>query len=338
MNIRFVGTIAAFFLLFTSSVVFGQNGQQTKGFFDKKDEGWFFYNEELPKEEPEEEPEEEPKTIVSVPPEQSSEPAKEKPKYLSAEWLRINLDTYKDIALDNPTMENVSAYLYLQRYAMDKSEMFAEAVQMATIGNPYLDEETRRPQSSYGKNSIDHYATINQDNLLLKLAKSLGIFFYFSSDSVESVAQSSTLQAFANKYGFVIYPISIDGNPLPNGSFPDFKVDEGQSIIMDVKFLPSLYLVSNSGEYEPLAQNITTVSGMANRILITARRHGWITESEYAETKPIINSETNTVPMFESLIENIKKNKVERDEANFVDPKELTMKIKESLRANNPQR
>ncbi len=49
-----------------------------------------------------------------------------------------NLPKYKDLAWNNPTVENVRTFLYLQRFAIDRSEQFSDATELAVVGDPFL--------------------------------------------------------------------------------------------------------------------------------------------------------------------------------------------------------
>ena len=69
----------------------------------------------------------------------------EGPAVFSADWVKENLEVYKKVAWDNPTVENLRAYLTLQRFAIDRSEQFAYAGRMAVEGDPFLDEVSRNP-------------------------------------------------------------------------------------------------------------------------------------------------------------------------------------------------
>jgi conjugal transfer pilus assembly protein TraF len=87
-------------------------------FFQGKEEGWFWYKD--PKERPVQLP---PKSMLPLP----AKPKETEP--LSVEWLKKQMPVLLDRAIDNPTRENVEAYLYAQRLAMDKSQRFAEMSQ-----------------------------------------------------------------------------------------------------------------------------------------------------------------------------------------------------------------
>jgi conjugal transfer pilus assembly protein TraF len=69
--------------------------------------------------------------------------------------VRENLPKYKDAAWDNPTVENVRAFMYLQRFAIDRSEQFSNATEMAVLGDPYLDEISRRPAATFASQKLD---------------------------------------------------------------------------------------------------------------------------------------------------------------------------------------
>jgi conjugal transfer pilus assembly protein TraF len=88
-----------------------------------------------------------------VPPWQALAPTPPKPQgppALSVEWIKENLEKYKVFAIDNPTPENVAAFMYLQRVMLDKSQRFAEQVKHVVQLDPYLDQGTRRPIATYG--------------------------------------------------------------------------------------------------------------------------------------------------------------------------------------------
>ena len=110
-------------------------------FYGDKERGWFWYEEPISDDEPVEDvaPPPEPPPPKEIKAEQPpAKPAEAKP--LSAEWFRKNMEKYRDKAIDEPTPENVSAYMYLQRVVLDKSEKFAQVTQQVVMSDPVLDE------------------------------------------------------------------------------------------------------------------------------------------------------------------------------------------------------
>lgn len=80
-----------------------------------------------------------PKPVAEAKPTQPkpAAPLPSGPEMFSAEWFRENLPKYKDLAWNNPTVENVRTFLYLQRFAIDRSEQFSDATELAVVGDPF---------------------------------------------------------------------------------------------------------------------------------------------------------------------------------------------------------
>lgn len=268
-------------------------------FIERKAEGWFFYNEELEKE-PEEPPEPEPipppqNVTTTTPPAQStspSPPASAEPKPpapLSAKWLRENMQKYMDAAFDNPTVENVQAFLYLQRYAMDQSSEFAQVAERARLGNPMLDETTRRPLATYASQDLDRQAGKARTEILASLAEKVGVFFFYESDCGLCRTMSPILAQLNRQ--FVTTPISMDGKDLPGDPFPNMRPDAGHAEQLGVQVLPSVYLASPDGEFVPVAQGAVSLTDLQERIVLGALQQGWITPEDFNRTRPITNAD-----------------------------------------------
>ena len=67
--------------------------------------------------------------------------------------------------------------MYLQRFAMDRSEHFAFAGQMDVQGDPYLDEVARAPLGGHMTKTRGYLISGEQNYGLKKLFKKVGIFF-----------------------------------------------------------------------------------------------------------------------------------------------------------------
>jgi len=340
---RHLSIALAFTLLCSPLLSHAQNAGGDSGFFDRKAEGWFWYKEEIPEEPPEPE-EPEPEIVAAPPPEpapiEEVEPARPKgPEVFSAAWFRENLPKYKDAAWDNPTIENVRTYMYLQRYAMDRSEQFANASEMAVVGDPFLDEETRRPSASFASQTLDRWAGRNKDNITHKIAQKAGLFFFFESDSDTSRIQAPILKMLETRDGFTILPISLDGKPLPDGSFPNFRTDQGQADAMGVDALPALFLVSEDREVEPIAQGVLALTELKSRIILAAKRRGWISDEEFNKTKPILNLDNNIAAILDAhsyeLGQQSGQTSTEDDGTNFIPPEQLSDFIREKLRTSS---
>jgi len=272
--------ILAVFAAQAMAQVRGQNR-----FYHGGDEGWFWYEPEpvpIPEKAPQ--PETEATQALPAPSPAASPPA---PAPLSAEWMRENLDRYRDLAIDDPTPQNVSIYLYLQRAAMDKSSRFAEVAQRVVQSDPLLDEITQRPTATFGANLANRQASATRDRLLQRIAGMAAIWFFFRSDCPYCDAQAPVLAMLQERYGFVVLAISLDGRALPNGLFPDFKVDRGQSRGLGIVSTPALFLARPPSPL-PIAQGLLSLTQLQERILVAALQAGWVSEGELPNNRALL--------------------------------------------------
>lgn len=264
-------------------------------FYERKAEGWFWYAkepepvEDAPLPEPPEpvisiQTENEPEPVVPAAPSQPSAPP------LSTAWLRENMERYLEAAIDHPTVENVKAYLYLQRLAMDRAENFSITYSMATIGDPYLDETMRRPLAEAGSKTVDTATGIKKSNVLKEIGTKAGVFYFFRSDCPACEVQVPIVQALAQLDGIPLIPVSIDGKNLIRNPFESFQVDKGQAGFLEIQQLPALFLATPKGEFMPLGQGMYSLSELRQRIINQAHATNLITSEKFNSTRPIMTS------------------------------------------------
>ncbi|WP_312602517.1 conjugal transfer protein TraF [Pseudomonas luteola] len=293
-------------------------------FWSQKQRGWFFYED--PPEPPEEAPAPPPpepqsqtiQTITEAPAQATPAP----PQAFSAEWFRKNLPKYKDAAWDNPTVENVRAFMMLQRYAMDRSSQFADVTQLAVQGDPFLDETARRPNATYAAQALDKQAGEAKAQVLGELAKSVGVFYFYASDCDLCQAQVPVVRMLESR--FTVTPISVDGKDLPGSPFPTFKPDKGHAKLLGVQRLPAIYLAHPNGQFAPIAQGALALGEIEQRITLAAASKGWIDQRALNRTRPLRNLDDN-------LSELLPAGLVEGDENGFIPPAELLQHIDQSL-------
>ncbi|WP_022635566.1 MULTISPECIES: conjugal transfer protein TraF [Gammaproteobacteria] len=331
-------------LLLLASLTLGASHQAwaqdstSSGFYERKEEGWFWYKEE-PKE-PEKKPEKpKPKPVAEAKPAPSkpTDPQPSGPEMFSAKWFRENLPKYKDLAWNDPTVENVRTFLYLQRFAIDRSEQFSDATELAVVGDPFLDEITRRPAATFASQQVDRDAG-NAKNMLLKsVADRVGIFFFYKSDDDYSELQAPLIKMLEQGEGFSIIPVSMDGKPLPSGIFPNYKTDEGHAKQLGIVTFPAVYLASPDGQFAPIGQGPMSLPELNHRILVAAKRNGWVSDEEFNRTRPVLNLENNIAerlasPELGSDLQQLSQASGDKD--NFVPPEQLMKYIRDKLQEN----
>jgi conjugal transfer pilus assembly protein TraF len=247
-------------------------GDPKFGYFERSDQGWFWYHD--PKLLPPSPP------SVAAPSPVASNP--DEPQPLSAKWFREKLDGYRDSAIDNPSPENVRLYLYLQRLALDKAEMYSHATQLAVAQDPALDQASLTPTNQQSKAAANGARSGAVKSLMNRLSSSSGIWFFFRSDCQYCHAQAPVLRAMATLYGFKILPISMDQKPMEDGSFPDWVPDSGQGKAMHVSVTPTLFFVMPPDKVIPLGVGVMAADQLEDRIVELGRQVGIVTDREYA--------------------------------------------------------
>ena len=260
-------------------------------YFEDKQRGWFWYEVspepikavkpepkiEPPKSEPQPDTAKAEASVVAPAPEQSDP--------LSSAWLKQNLEKYLNKAIDEPSQENVAAFYYLQRVMMDKAERFTNAARYVVMSDPQLDESVRRPISTFAVNEANHQASVAADQALKAIAAKAGILFFFRSDCRYCHVQAPILAMLERSYGFKIYPVSLDGLPMPNGLFSHFKIDQGQAAMLGVEQTPALFLMKPPKQIVPLSQGVLSLEEATSRILLAAKEAGWLESSQYQTTQ-----------------------------------------------------
>lgn len=268
---------------------------QTKhGFYERKEEGWFWYQKKPePVEEKIEEIEPLPPVVVAefettpeLPPETKAAIG---PSVYSSAWLKEALPNYRMLAIDDPKVENVKTYLYLQRLAIDKAERYALATEMATVGDPFLDETVRRPLANFATGSVDSATGLAKNNLMKEIAQRAGLFFFFSSECTLCELQAPLIKTLVTHEGFSIIPVSVNGKNLMDSPFDSFQLNQGHAEMLGVQTLPALYLATPDGNFSAIGQGVFSLPEIQQRILVVAKREGLITEAEYNKTRPITN-------------------------------------------------
>ncbi|WP_132706209.1 conjugal transfer protein TraF [Pseudomonas aeruginosa] len=266
-------------------------------FYQGKADGWFWYKEppEPPKEKKKKKEEPPPtpplpKPIEQAKPVEPAPAAPQGPQVFSVAWLQKNLPKYRNIAIDNPTEENVQRYYYMQRMMMDKANKFAEVSSTVIMKDPFLDEDSRRPVATYAAMAMNREVGAKAEKVLKDLSKQVGLFFFFSSDCMLCSEQAGVLQALTYKTGIQVIPVSMDGGPLSNGMYPDYRVDQGQAKAMNIYQAPALALAIPPDKTEIVGYGAVTLDVLQNRIFMAARDAGVISKEVFASTQPFYDN------------------------------------------------
>lgn len=240
------------------------------GFYGDKDEGWFFYKDPV-----------EPPPPPPAPKEKPAPGSPEKPKVLSAEWLRENLDKYRFQAIDSPTKDNVELYLLLQKLVMDKSEQFALASRAYASQNPGIDETIQNPTSGISRVSMTKSQEDSQNATIRKISQRAGIYYFFRSDCQFCHQQNPMLDVMTRMTGLTVIPISMDGLPSQDGRLTNWRPDRGQGAYLGVEKTPTMYLVEPDGQLKLIGVGVRSLPDIRMRVIQLAFDSQWISQNEY---------------------------------------------------------
>ena len=290
------------------ALMFAASPALAQDYYDRGEEGWFWYKEEPVAEAPEDEEEPEPSPPkVAEPEKPEPTPAEEPsgPPALSAAWYEKNLERYLHRAIDDPTPENVEAYYRLQRIGLEKAHVFAEVAQQVVANNPDLDNFGARPPSGPGSRALEVRARQNKARVADEIWQEAGIAFFFEDDCVLCDEQAKILGRLADSSTLSVMPVSLDGSE-PHSALKGMNtvVDQGQADMLEIEAGPALYLLRPPSEWIPIAAGMLSENQIYDRTIQIAHSEGWIGDEAYESTRPInrqrfatqIPGDTETLP------------------------------------------
>ena len=308
-------------------------------FLERGEEGWFWY-EPVPEEaEPEKEPEQKPPEpsvetmampITPEPEPQTAQPAPPPPPAaMSAEWFRKNIKKYKDRAWENPTPENVSAFLYVQKMAMNRSANFADVWKQVVATDPVLDANSTAPTTTSANLRLQTETKKARKELLSRIKDQVGLIYFFNG-SQYSMEQARTIDNIQKLYGIDVLAVSTDGTPLPEDFLAKVVVDQGQSKVMGVKQVPATFVAFNDNTTKPIGVGMFARPLIEDRILLVSQMQGAISDEEYMATQNQLKREEDLIgAVAPQAYASADSESVDKD--GFIPPNELLRIIKQEL-------
>ncbi|ELY4881471.1 thioredoxin family protein (plasmid) [Providencia huaxiensis] len=270
-----------------------------KEFQKEKDQGWFWKKdppmpvkeEPVPAPEPEKKPDDEKEQDKQMPVAPPSPPSaqeeKKGPAPFSVVWFRENIQDIRDRAIDDPTPENVRAYLLAQRIMLDKASRYKDMAQLISITDPIIDETGRRSTSSFGSLSQSVSAEENEKQVAREIGKKAGLFFFFKGEGCKLCSQqASVMQTFSYLTNIPVIPISIDGHNLPGNPFPNVRVDDGQAKKLQIRNVPAIALAIPPDQTRIVSFGPISADQLVKRTVLIAHDAGLVSDDSYKSTLP----------------------------------------------------
>lgn len=192
------------------------------------------------------------KPIISkaLPPTDKKEQKKGE-QLVTIQWLRENYSLLQDRATDNPTDDNVSAWLYAKRISMDKAQRFSNKVTEITNEDPMLNENNRIPYASVGAQSVRNADFLAQAKAARELANTGGLMIFVDGACRFCAMQLPIMEMLKSNYGLETLVISIDGT-IPKNFTGHYVKDNGLYKKLNLKLTPSIVYVNRPKSYTGL--------------------------------------------------------------------------------------
>ena len=188
-------------------------------------QGMFYYERPSIKDEQEEQEKETPKTSTEI-----------------VEHMQKVYNEALNTSILKPTYGNIFKERMLFMLYTDLAERYKDHAKYVINHEPALNYVLRHPVDHAARRSHDNRIDNAKDERLKELSKTHGLFFFFTSTCPRCHEFAPTLKRFANRYGFSVVPISLDGGSLPD--FPGFKVNNGQAENLGIKSLPAVVAIN----------------------------------------------------------------------------------------------
>jgi conjugal transfer pilus assembly protein TraF len=169
-------------------------------------------------------------------------------KGVSIAWLRENYSKLEERAIDNPTEENMEAYLYARRILLDKSQQFAVRAMEVTNANPVLNENSRVPYASLGAQSVRNADFRAQGKAVEHMAKTGGLIVFVDGSCRFCAMQLPIISMLKENYKLEALVVSIDGT-VPKDYKGDFVKDTGLFRRLELKLTPSIVFINKPRGY-----------------------------------------------------------------------------------------
>ena len=231
------------------------SGELRCGWLDRKSEGWSCF-ESLNKKPPEKKEENK-----QVPKKQLSREDKLLQKLAK---YKEDLDRAKKVAIVSLDDRDIYKFHAMKNQMLAHAISFEEKSRKIMYLNRELDLTNIKPVNQIGRSLQEKIRRKNITKLMQKLAKEWGFFYFYQSGCEVCKEYAPVIKGFAEKYGFEVMAISIDGQKIKE--FPNSVVDQGQAQHLGVTHTPTVFFVNPNTDEKIAIYSIRSYSEIEDRI------------------------------------------------------------------------
>lgn len=185
----------------------------------------------------------------------------------NAEQLRAELKRREDMAVMQPTEQNLKDYLEIWTLTQDKASEFADSWRRVVWQNPEFDYSIRNPHNNSAIRIKETDLETRKNATLVELAKEHGLIFFFRSDCRFCHAMAPTLRQLSVRYGVEVLAVSIDGAGL--AEYPNFVDGRAVAQQWGVNVVPAVFIASKkTKEHAPIGYGVMALNEIIERIFV----------------------------------------------------------------------
>ena len=186
-------------------------------------------------------------------------------KLKTAEELRQELKIREDLAVMNPTEQNIKNYLDAWHMTMDKGTVFADQWRRVVWTNPQYDYSLKNPVNNTAVKVNNQAKEQDRTNYMKNIAREHGLIFFFRSDCPYCHQYAPTLKLLSEMYGIEVLGVSIDGGGLPE--FPNPRDGRAVAQQCGIEKVPATFIASKkTGEKATIGFGVMSLQEVVDRI------------------------------------------------------------------------
>lgn len=208
--------------------------------------------------------------------ERASSDQSKPPEVQQFEQLQKKLVESRQVAIMNPTQENLKQYIQLQEVVMTQAATFTDQWQRVIWSNPELDYSLKgRPTEAAAIKTYDQNRFQDKASAIQAMARDNGVMFFYRSDCPYCHAMAPILRQFANQYGLKVMAVSLDGGPMEG--YPDALPNNGVAEKLGVTTVPAVFVMETKTKtFKPIGYGVMSQSELENRFLNLSKPVGTV--------------------------------------------------------------
>ena len=179
-------------------------------------------------------------------------------------------------AVLDPSAENVTAYLHLQKETLQRAASFSDAFRRTVWASPDLDYTLKRPVGALAKRLWSDERRAERAAVLARLGERYGLIYVGHAKCPSCRVFGPLLRAFALRHGLDVLAVSMTGEALEG--WPEAVPDRGRTarLGLSVRAFPAVVLYdTQTGRALPVSFGVVAEDQLAERIFaLTAREVG----------------------------------------------------------------